>query len=255
MGYEQMMRGRWFTANGIDYKNKILQRRICKMMENMMMQMDKNKNKNDEHCMDLIDIGGFTNYIDPYIQSLFESVTKHLPKRTIWLSKECKLLLPELQSILINDFVPFLKQTFGIKSKYAHVQNWAVSIKHLRMTQRQNPLKSAPFDHLHIFSSKVNAQKKIEENAVLSLEEFEQMKQPKDVLIRFGFRCYKKKNMFKGEFVCNELPQKIECVKVLGGLYFPQIDFIKWDWCTFSSKLSKGSSLFALSRICESEQD
>merc|ERR1712157_3758 len=156
----------------------------------MAQKKENEKNKSDEHCMDLIDIGGFnTNYIDPYIQSLFESATKHLPKRTIWLSKECKLLLPELRQILINDFVPFLEKTFGFKSKYAHVQNWAVSIKHLQMTQRQHPLKSAPFDHLHIFSSKVNVQQKIEENAVLSLEEFEQMKQPKDVLIRFGFRC------------------------------------------------------------------
>ena len=245
--YQQIMRGRFLSNIAINKKNE---RRIIKMIENMMST--QSENESDSNLMDL-DFGGFTNYIDPYIQSLFESMTRSVPKQTVWINKEMKQLLPELSHVFINDFMPYLEQKYFINVRYAHIQNWNILKKHLAMTQRTNPLKSACFDHVQIIN---NDNVQYRENVILSLEQFQQLKQPKDIKISFGFKCYKKHNMFKGEFVCNELPEKIESVKVLGGLWFEQIQFLKWDWCTFTnSKLSKGSSLFAINKINQNEQN
>ena len=318
--YQQIIRGRWFTTNN-DYHNKKHQRRIVKMIENMMINantMNNNNNNNNdndndninnhkgdnenENGMVKIDLDLGLNYIDPYIQSLFETITKNVLKKTIWINKESDTLLPELKTVFINDFIPFLKKNYDIKSKYAHVDEWIVTKKHLLMTKRQNPLKSKPFDHIEILnnddmentddeeieheeinhdinenendpkqitnsspSKKINS--KIAVNAKpMSLKQFKQLSAksqsvPTDLKITFGFRCYKKydttkkQDMFKGEFAIISLPPQIESVKMLGGLWFPQIPLCKWDWCAFSNKkMSKGSSLFSLNQLNDEDE-
>merc|ERR1712025_160151 len=70
------------------------------------------------------------------------------------------------------------------------------------------------------------------------------------------FRCYHKMDpatdcmVLKGEFMMKPFSNRIGAVRVSGGIWFPQIAFDKWDFCTFTAqKLSKGSSLFPLLRL------
>eukprot|EP01083_Nonionella_stella_P139396 425136_1 len=259
--YQQIIGGRWLFAH--DYHNKKHQRRIVKMIENMMNTYD-HVEATDEY--DELDLG--LNYIDPYIQALFESITKNVLKKTIWINKESDALLPELKSVFINAFIPFLKRKpFHIESKYAHVDTWTVQKKHLLMTDRGHALKSAPFDHVEILNNEEcdttdDDNDKIEPISLKEFKRRQQMQlQPTDLKVTFGFRCYRKydavrkEEMFKGEFMVQDLPPQIESVKMLGGLWFPQIPLSKWDWCSFSNKKkAKGSSLFAISQIVDDKE-
>ena len=70
------------------------------------------------------------------------------------------------------------------------------------------------------------------------------------------FRCYYNVDpvtatpALKGEFMMKPFSNRIAAVRVSGGVWFPQIAFDKWDFCTFSAqKLTKGSSLFAINKL------
>ena len=263
--------------------SKKYQRRIVKMMENMMVAASREMIAMDDdeelkvNEMEHVELDGVMelNYIDPYTQSLFECVTKHVLKRTVWINKESERLSPLLKTVFINDFVPFLKRSHGINSKYAHTDSWTVNKEHLLMTDRQRPLKSKQYNHVEIWhrDDTLNAAEENteheegqevvsqdvmrKESEPMSLKEFRRLKAKKevevtvtdeDVLVTVGFRCYqkydalKKKQMFKGEFYVLDLPPQIESVKLLGGIWFPQIPLSKWDWCCFSKQKTSNES-------------
>merc|ERR1712060_865456 len=111
------------------------------------------------------------------------------------------------------------------------------------MSSRQRPLTSKPFDHVEIVHfepdededaieekmEKEKAKTKVSDDEPLTLKEFRRLsqkqsqsksenKQPRDLVLTFGFRCYKKydarrkQEMFKGEFYIESVPPQIESV-------------------------------------------
>ena len=210
--YQKMIDGDWYCKNEGLFSKKS-QKCIMNMIE-CMMAADKLSGN------------------DQYIQQLFECIIKNVGfgTKTIWINQhEAKQLMPELNSLFFETFVPFLRKYYKIKMKYCNLMSMRIKREELWSSSRQFQLYSPVYTV-----------------------------QNGNDWIELHFRCYKQFDAVKNahvlmaKFELKKMPNAISSVRLYGGLWFPQIAFDRWDYCTLShSKMSQGCPLFSLSKIQE----
>eukprot|EP01083_Nonionella_stella_P308567 1089287_1 len=218
--YYQIIRGRWYTHNKNQFKKKN-QREIIKMINHMM----NSGQEKEEYGSDGVDV---------YVQSVFESMTKNLRKNIIWVNRNgMEQLLPELKQLFFDEFVDHLQKNYNIKTKYGNVVILKVSKEDIMKSSREGAIYSVECKHpVNIINGKnIN-----------------------DLV--FTFRCYQKYDhnaklmMLKGEFVIKPFSNRVQSIRISGGIWFPQIYVDKWDFCTFThNKLAKGAALFPIKKL------
>lgn len=239
--YQQIIAGKWFSDKSNVFFRKKYERRIMKMMSNMI-HLDRAHHH--------------------YMQQLFECITKFMksPKsetattnndrsppspssngqrqddriKTLWINKkECESLIPELCKLISDQFVSYLLQ-HQIRIKYAFSMEMNPTVQHIN----DSSFKKSLYSKRYKFQCSVQGD-------TCSLH----------------FRCYKKydshkeEDMFRGFIATqNKLPKTVSRIELKYGLHFSQLGWTKWDSCTLSkSQLYKGSSLFKMGRVQDFE--
>ena len=233
--YYQLIRGRWYTQNKQQFKKKN-QRQIIKMIRVMMS--GRGSGNEVVEAVQSEEAGAPTPSDDDigskYVQKTFESMTRNLRKNTVWVNRNgMESLLPELKQLFHDEFVEHLRVHYNIKTQYGEVAVLEMMKDDIVISSRENAIYSKAVQHPVNMVNGRNI-------ADLSL----------------SFRCYSKMDaqsdqmVLKGEFMMKPFSNRIGTVRVSGGIWFPQIAFDKWDFCSFNAhKLTKGSSLFSLDKL------
>jgi len=227
--YQQIISGKWYNDKNNIYFKKKYQRKIVKMMNNMI-NFDENHNVHNK-----------------YMQQLFECITKYVHqkekenddddaeqqeiKKTVWINKkEGEKLIPQLYKLLFDEYLSYLLQK-GIRVKYSNSIAMNLSVQHIHDSSFKKSLYSKKYKF------PINTKG--------------------DKFCSLHFRCYKKydvqkeEDMFRG-FIATQskLPKTVSKIELKYGLQFVQLAYNKWDSCTLSNdQLYKGSSLFTLNKI------
>jgi len=230
--YQKIIDGDWFTSNEVLFQKRY-QYCIVSMIKFMMSLKENMQLKYNEN--------------DLYIQQLFECIVQNVGfgTKTIWVNEdECNKLVPELHEIFFNKFMPFLRKHYKIRMKYGYLMNMKIKRDELLSSSRQYQLYSPAFKF------------QLDASNLVTSPHGQQQKHVEPEFIELHFRCYKQYDQVKNEdvlmakFEVKSFPKWISSVKMYGGLWFPQIAFDRWDYCTLShSKLSQGCPLFSLSTI------
>ena len=230
--YYKLIRGRWYTQNKQQFKKRN-QREIIKLIRSMMTgNSEGNDNENGQNSKKS------ENYLrGEYVQKTFESMTRNLRKNVVWINRNgMESLLPELKQLFHDEFVQYLRVQHNIKTQYGEVVVLEMMKDDIVVSSRENAIYSKEIQHP---VNMVNG-RNISDLTLL-------------------FRCYRKMDVnnpngdsmvLKGEFMVKPFSNRIGTIRVSGGIWFPQIAFQKWDFCTFSArKLTKGASLFSLDKL------
>eukprot|EP01084_Bolivina_argentea_P150143 262199_1 len=198
--YQQMISGKWFNDKEHIYYKKKYQRKVVKMMNNMI-------NYDETHRVH-----------NKFMQQLFESITREFEHKEnedaacVWINKkECdEGLISDLNKLLFNRYISYLIQN-GVRVKYGSNIEMKLSVPHIN----DSSFKKSLYSNKYGFTANHEGDKCL-----------------------LHFRCYKKydshkeEDMFRG-FIATQhkLPKKVSKIELKYGLLFDELHYKKWDQC------------------------